>query len=499
MSRLIHRIWSLCFLLCLGSCGAQPEPSLLKLSSAQLQERLRWDGRELEHSLRSMEALLAQAQANSLLSMSPKEMVKERVTLQRFFASFLDHIVRLEALRLEYAQGRGLETPWREEAFLLAYSADLAFYLGVGTLLKEIIGRQHYEKLLDDPQPELGLPKGAWRALKTRFNLQPWQRPLLLAQAQHQSQMKIYRGSRIQKRQAWLMNFVERRWPDMLALGLKHGGEILVKEWGDLAWDGFRTLWFPTQSRVARWMGDTRLRSQKAAHISLVQLEEFRALLRPGDILLERRNGYLSNLGLPGFWPHAVLYLGTPEEAEQALGSEALAIWERAHPQALARWRERKGADPIRVIEAVSEGVIFNSLEHSAQADYLAALRPRLPPAEIIQAIQRALGYQGLPYDFDFDFLSDASLVCTELVYKSYEPQRGEGGLKIPLVQIMGRPTLPANEIAKLYAKEYGAEGQQLEFLGFLDGREESQTASFAGEEIFRASYKRPRWDLLQP
>ncbi len=73
----------------------------------------------------------------------------------------------------------------------------------------------------------------------------------------------------------------------------------------------------------------------------------------------------------------------------------------------------------------MSEGVIFTTLEHSADCDSLAALRPRLPRREKAQAILRAFHYAGRPYDFNFDFGTDAELVCTELIYKAYEPAGG--------------------------------------------------------------------------
>jgi hypothetical protein len=52
------------------------------------------------------------------------------------------------------------------------------------------------------------------------------------------------------------------------------------------------------------------------------------------------------------------------------------------------------------VLEAMSEGVLFTSLEHSAAADALAVLRPQLSAVERAAAFVRAFGYAGRPCDY---------------------------------------------------------------------------------------------------
>ncbi len=156
------------------------------------------------------------------------------------------------------------------------------------------------------------------------------------------------------------------------------------------------------------------------------------------------------------------------------------------------------GAGPIRIIESISEGVSLTSIDHGMLVDYLGVMRPRLPKVEKAQAIARAFGYTGRPYDFDFDFLSDSTLVCTELVWKSYAPSAGMKGLKLPLVDVAGRRTLPANEIVKRFDLELDRPDRQLDFVAFLDGREASSDAVFADVSSFRKSHARVKWDVAQ-
>ena len=77
---------------------------------------------------------------------------------------------------------------------------------------------------------------------------------------------------------------------------------------------GLKRAWYPVQKGAAEALGDTRVRRIGNYLIDQPLREKVDALLMPGDVLIARKNWYLSNLGLPGFWPHAILYLGTPEK-----------------------------------------------------------------------------------------------------------------------------------------------------------------------------------------
>jgi hypothetical protein len=202
--------------------------------------------------------------------------------------------------------------------------------------------------------------------------------------------------------------------------------------------------------------------------------------------------------------------VGTPEERRVLFSDPQVRRWvvsqgepsgdlekllQRRYPKAyaLSIAPQEQGHVP-RVLEAISEGVVFTTLEHSAAADSMVALRPRLQPVEKAQALVRAFRYMGRPYDFNFDFQTDSALVCTELVYKAYEPAPGFRGLSWKPEEVVGRTAIPANSIARQFDREPGG---QLEMVLFLDGQEKRGTAVEASVEEFRQSWKRPKWHVL--
>ncbi len=264
-------------------------------------------------------------------------------------------------------------------------------------------------------------------------------------------------------------------------------------------------------TNIAEWLGDTRLRGKGTSLISPEQVVWLQAQLRPGDVLVERRNWFLSNLGLPGFWPHAELYVGTADELHDAFDSDAdvvalygaggLTGWLKQNVPDVWDQYSAPAADgePHRILEAISEGVLFSSMTEATQADYLGAMRPTLSTVEKAEAIAKAFQQIGKPYDFDFDFLTESVLVCSEVVYVSYRPDAGKRkGITLPLTTVMGRLTLPPNDIVRMFDQQLGTPEQQLTFVAFLDGREATGSAIVATEADLRASWRRAKWDLSQ-
>lgn len=420
--------------------------------------------------------------------------------------TFLEYLLALDSIQERYADYRQIDDRQdRETAFRIAYAAFLANYRHALEFIERIGNDPDLDVVLNEPVPELDLPGRSYAELKRHYlNV-----ILGLEFAQHAARYAVYGPDAGLALTGYIAADAARIW----AAGKGAGPAATVRNGMQIVRDTAFRAYFPLQKGVSQWMGDVKVLRPELSLITGEQVRELAPLLEPGDILLERREWYLSNIGLPGFWPHAALYIGTAAERRSYFDTREVAAWlaaagtasgdfeallQQRYPEAYANSLAQHHGDPARVIEAVSEGVVFTTLEHSAAADSVVVLRPRLTRLEKARALLRAFHYSGRPYDFNFDFRTDDSLVCTELVYKAYEPAPDYRGLHLPVVDILGRPVTPANEIARQFDSDYGTDRQELDFVAFLDGDERARISRPSEVAAFRDSWRRPKWHILK-
>ncbi|HYF50524.1 MAG TPA: 1-acyl-sn-glycerol-3-phosphate acyltransferase [Planctomycetota bacterium] len=380
----------------------------------------------------------------------------------------------------------------RARAFLANYTAAAVLHEAALKLVTQFNEEEHVKKL-NEPEPLWNIPPKVYDRIRQNMMRFETQRLLSDAYAAYSS-----RGAEFEKfgmvaapPYADFHEAIARSKQVVEALGPSIWKEKAVMSVTSATETGKKAA-YEVQSLIAIWIGDTKIRSPRkgATLIGDKRAEELRALMKPGDILLERRNWFLSNAFLPGYWPHAALYVGTPEELA-ALGLDK-------DPRVSAHWEEFSKRDehghPHVIVEALSEGVVCATIEHSiGGGDSVAVLRPRLPPEKIKEAICRGFSHMGKAYDFEFDFFSTDKIVCTELVFRAYD-----GMVKFELVDVMGRKTLPAIEMVKKFNAEYEKPEAQLEFIAFIDGEEKTGEAQTRDVKAFMHTVKRPGMTWLQ-
>jgi hypothetical protein len=425
---------------------------------------------------------------------------EQREVVWHIWQTFMDRLMVLDEVGKEFETiYKNTDKMQKQQAFQVSYAAFLARY---HYAMKFIDFLEHYpamHTLLNQKVPELGMQKNLYKKVKFHY-------------------LNAFRGAEFVRLNT-LYNFYGEDTRRKLVKGMNEdikfiwragrgvGTKQTLKNALRIIQDTGFTIWFPVQKEVSEWMGDVKVSRTHRSLISHQQIKQIHALLEPGDIMLERREWYLSNIGLPGYWPHAALYIGTPKERKAYFNAEDISQnfldsnlgleeylsnrYPEAYNKALAK---QAGGHIPRIVEAISEGVSFTTVEHSIEADSVVILRPRLSKLEKAIAIKRAFHYSGRPYDFNFDFLTDSKLVCTELIYKAYEPSSSYAGIKFPLRELIGRQVTTANDMAEMFDQNYGTPEQQMDFITFYDGHERENKAIVSGLAVFRSSWKRPKW-----
>jgi len=151
--------------------------------------------------------------------------------------------------------------------------------------------------------------------------------------------------------------------------------KVIFSSLSDVKWHGWRhPFWITVGAPTFRLKGP--------------HYREVEKLVRPGDPLVRRFDGFLNTLAIPGWWNHVGIYVGGG-----------------------------------MVVHAVREGVVLIDLIDFMRTDHLIVLRfvesgddwVRYA-VKTVKALERAK----IKYDFAFDFLDPARNCCTELAMRAY-------------------------------------------------------------------------------
>jgi len=474
--------------------------ALARVSDSDLLQNIRHDMENVHIVNQNFKSLLNWADESGLLVRPVEDLSpQDKQAIRSFWCDFVEASMEMEVLKKKYMgfyQIDYLVKPHlHANAFLIAYAAFVTQYQTSQRVEEALAHNPFLRSVLDEEHADRGIPPDSFSQMQRHL-------------AHPDELLRLNAG-------AVYINLVKKDIQDPYGLaavtqsgvrqifrGLGKSPERLVESPLNLIEKIAFTAWFPFQKEAATRMSEIRTK-HRDNFVSPALIAEHMNAFEPGDIMLERRNWYMTNVGIPGFWPHAALYVGTPEQMDDHFkglalldGGSASAYVASNCPAAFRKLTARTDAGAERrVLEAIRDGVVFTALETSANADYLAVLRPRVSREDKFRAVLGAMSHVGKPYDYNFDFATDGALVCSELIYKSYS---GVPGLTFDLTTINGRLILPPNMIAKKFADEYGTETRQMDLVLFLDGSEAMGRAVPRDAEAFAASFDRPKWDVMQ-
>ena len=343
--------------------------------------------------------------------------------LREVFASYLDMRSALKDVLAEVEpwvdKGEELGVDERLKVFIVGYTAACLLVRSGSYVIGIAEGQDVVAGKLDEAEPRYGIPRKSFTEIyKAQSSMQRmWKfhqawlfydeyRVRIQAMADDEQVGELVK---ILKEED---PYVQKRWRKHMGRRLRYRLHSFLRRHKS----GYENTMFQILAVGGRTVSELRdptkglLGSPKR-----VPGEPLRAIskcLKPGDILVTRHRDALTNVFLPGYWPHAALYVG-----EQGNGN---------------------------VVEAKKDGVLLRKLGDTLMVDAFLVLRADAEKAVLDEVVSRALSHVGKLYDFSFDFRQAARLACTEVVYRSWH---GQGGMEFSLTDTSGRLCLPAEAL----------------------------------------------------
>lgn len=250
----------------------------------------------------------------------------------------------------------------------------------------------------------------------------------------------------------------------------------------------------PIQKSICFVASDVEFSLAKEKMIKGETLQKIKSELRAGDIIIKRNDFQLANVGIPGFWTHSGIYLGSLETLDSCFAN--MPILEGAKPSEYIRenypavYQSMLNRNDL-IIEAIGKGVVVSPVEHIAKVDYFAALRTQLAPCDLFQSLLAAFDYYGTPYDYLFEFENDDNVVCSELIYHAFRPKPDKKGVDFIFGTYNDKPFLSPNDIAKHYALELNHENPQLKLVTYYDADRHKRRSVRRSEHAFAKTWRK--------
>lgn len=381
--------------------------------------------------------LLSRAEKRGYLS--PEEDQLIRVRYAQYLAERASLVAVLDSL--EPACGRG-PADWEgcRPAFLTALAAACLLVTGTRRLRRPVMHSRLLRKALDEADTRRGVPAKSFAGLY-RATTAPRRLHLLHAAQRWCLEHRSEFAPPARESAGGAVEGAVELLPIIEALDLNPSREDIWRDRLRYRWFSFRrrhhSAWKRSLFEVFRWSGsliaDLHQPGVKPPgapkRVSPALRDQLVARLEPGDVVVTRHEDALSNLFLPGFWPHASLYLGDAGQRD-ALGLELPA--------------GAPAATGPHFLEARKDGVRLRPAADTLAVDAVVVLRPTLPAEAVHRALDNALQHWGKLYDFVFDFRRSERLACTEVIYRGFD---GVGGVNFRLEEVGGRLCLPAEEL----------------------------------------------------
>ena len=290
----------------------RPTP-LTAMTESEFRRTHELDARYFRDLDRSLRGIVAELESQGDLFAADVDVaraltVEDEALVLDAWTSYLDTAIALDRIRRFHEDFYRFDLSRMERlryvrSFLLSFAAELSLFENTRRIIELLDGNENVVRFLNLDRPERGITIDSVAQMREELagltdlaRVSAGSRYLVYLDRVHHA-----RADALAENFDWLWSEVERY---LSAAELRRRHEVVtLATASDFApvLRGVKHLTFPIQKEVAQWMGNIRFARPGKYLITLEQAHDMERRLLPGDILLGRKNWYLSKYRATGF------------------------------------------------------------------------------------------------------------------------------------------------------------------------------------------------------